>query len=472
MDMLVVNGGIPLRGTVTVGGAKNAALPIMAAALVAEGTTVLHNVPELVDVVTLSHVLRSLGACVERRADGALEISVVDQQPCLADYELVRRMRASVCVLGPLIGRRRRACVSLPGGCNIGHRPIDLHLKGLRALGAEITIERGYVFARADRLRGADIYLGGSFGSTVTGTCNVLSAAVLAEGVTTISAAACEPEVVDLGNMLNAMGARIEGLGTPLLRIDGVQELNAVEHTIIPDRIEAATLMVAAAITRGELTIDNVCPAHLAAVTDILRSTGARVEFSGPRAFVRCPGAPRPVDVTALPYPGVPTDVQAQLTALLSLADGISVVTDKVFPDRFMHIPELMRLGAGIRREGASAIISGAPRLSGACVMASDLRASAALLLAGLAAEGESVIRRVYHLDRGYESLERKLNLAGAGIRRVADTPENMPASLQLSVDDQPVPTIDSSDTPPPPKFLRREDALRNLGINENAARR
>ena len=461
MDMLVVRGGQPLRGTVTVGGAKNAALPLMAAALVAEGTTVLRGIPDLVDVTTLSHVLRSLGAQVERRADGALSITVIDQQPCLADYELVRRMRASVCVLGPLLGRRRRACVSLPGGCNIGHRPIDLHLKGLRALGAEISIERGYVFARADQLRGADIYLGGSFGSTVTGTGNVMSAAILAEGTTTISAAACEPEVVDLGNMLNAMGARIEGLGTPLLRIEGVRELHAVEHQVIPDRIEAATLMVAAALTRGELTIDNVCSAHLAAVTDVLRATGTVIEFADSRAFVRSTRAPRPVDVTALPYPGVPTDVQSQLTALLTLADGISVVTDKVFPDRFLHIPELMRLGASIRREGASAIISGTAGLSGTCVMASDLRASAALLLAALAADGESVIRRVYHLDRGYEHLERKLNLVGADVRRVVDNPENMPDSLQLSVDELSAPAIDSIDTPPPPKFLQHAERQR-----------
>lgn len=472
MDMLVVRGGRPLRGTVKVGGAKNAALPIMAASLVANGTTVLHGVPDLVDVTTLSHVLRSLGAQVERRADGALLITVVDQQPCLADYELVRRMRASVCVLGPLLGRRKRACVSLPGGCNIGHRPIDLHLKGLRALGAEITIERGYVFAKADRLRGADIYLGGSFGSTVTGTCNVMSAAILAEGTTTISAAACEPEVVDLGNMLNAMGARIEGLGTPLLRIEGVRELNAVEHTVIPDRIEAATIMIAAAMTRGDLTLENVCADHLAAVTDVVRAAGATVTFQGTTLRVQASGAICPVDVTALPYPGIPTDVQAQLTALLSLAGGISVVTDKVFPDRFMHIPELMRLGANIRREGASAIISGTDRFSGTCVMASDLRASAALLLAAIAADGESVIRRVYHLDRGYERLERKLNLVGADIRRVVDDPENMPASLQLSVDDQSALTIDSSDTPPPPKFLRRGDPQRHAESQEATPRR
>ena len=457
MDMLVVRGGQPLRGRVTVGGAKNAALPIMAATLAATGTTVLHGVPELVDVTTLSHVLRSLGMTVERRADGSLELTVVDEQPCLADYELVRRMRASVCVLGPLLGRRRRACVSLPGGCNIGHRPIDLHLKGLRALGAEITIERGYVFARADKLRGADIYLGGSFGSTVTGTCNVMSAAALATGITTISAAACEPEVVDLGHFLNAMGAKIEGLGTPLLRIEGVDELNAVEHRIIPDRIEAATLLVAGTITRGELEVDNIRPAHLAAVIDSLRAIGATIDLDGSRARVSMSGAPRPIDVTALPYPGVPTDVQAQLTALLALAEGISVVTDKVFPDRFMHLPELMRMGANVRREGACGIISGVSRLSGACVMASDLRASAALLLAALAADGESVIRRIYHLDRGYDRLERKLNLVGADIRRVADLPANLPASLLFSTEDEAAPAVDSSDTPPPPKFLLRE---------------
>lgn len=457
MDMLVVQGGRTLRGGVASGGAKNAALPLMAAALLGDGTTTLHDVPDLVDVTTLSQVLRSLGARVER-AGSSLEIEVLDTQPCVADYELVRRMRASVCVLGPLLGRRRRACVSLPGGCNIGHRPIDLHLKGLRALGAEITIERGYVFARADRLRGTDIYLGGSFGSTVTGTCNVLSAAVLAEGVTTIAAAACEPEVVDLGNLLNAMGARIEGLGTPLLRITGVDQLRTVAHTVIPDRIEAATLMIAAAMTRGELEIGNVVPLHLAAVTDLLRATGVSVDFQGSTVWVRGTPVLKPVDVTALPYPGIPTDVQAQLTALLSLAGGISVVTDKVFPDRFLHIPELMRLGAEIRREGASAIIHGVSTLSGACVMASDLRASAALLLAALAAEGESVVRRVYHLDRGYERLEQKLGLAGAVIRRVPDDPDHLPSGLQLALDDRIAPAGESPEIPPAPKFLRRTE--------------
>jgi UDP-N-acetylglucosamine 1-carboxyvinyltransferase len=433
MDMFTVRGGRPLRGVAAVSGAKNAALQIMAAALAAAGPTLLRDVPDLADVTTLSQVLQSLGVMVNRLADGGLRLEAVDEQPCLADYELVRRMRASVCVLGPLLGRRRRACVSLPGGCNIGHRPIDLHLKGLAALGAEISIERGYVFARADRLAGADIYLGGPFGSTVTGTCNVMTAAVFAKGITTISAAACEPEIVNLGEYLNRMGAKIEGLGTPLLRIEGVEGLTGVEHAIIPDRIEAATLMIAGAITRGRLRISNVRLDHLAAVIDVLQSIGVKIEAHGSTIAVSVPGELCPSDITALPYPGVPTDVQAQLTALLSVANGISVVTDKVFPDRFLHIPELCRMGARIRREGASGIISGAPRLSGACVMASDLRASAALLLAALAAEGESVIRRIYHLDRGYERLERKLNLLGAEIRRVSDAPENLPGSLQFS---------------------------------------
>ena len=456
--MFVVRGGRPLRGRVSVSGAKNAALPIMAAALAANGTTVLRGVPELVDVTTLSQVLQSLGAKVERRVDGSLALTVVDEQRCLADYELVRRMRASVCVLGPLLGRRGRACVSLPGGCNIGHRPIDLHLKGLRALGAEITIDRGYVFARADRLKAADIYLGGSFGSTVTGTCNVLCAAVFAKGVTTISAAACEPEVVDLGNYLNAMGAQIEGLGTPLLRIQGVDELNAVDYTVIPDRIEAATFLIAVTMAGGRLVVENVEPMHLAAVIDVLRMIGVVIEIHGRSVTVTAPDRIRPVDITALPYPGIPTDVQAQLTALLSMAEGISIVTDKVFPDRFMHIPELMRMGANVRREGASSIIGGVSTLTGACVMASDLRASAALLLAALAADGESVIRRVYHLDRGYERLESKLNRVGADIVRVADLPETMPASLQFSEEERQPLAMDSSDSPPPPKFLSRSD--------------
>lgn len=476
MDMFVIRGGNPLAGRVRVGGAKNAALPIMAAGLLADGESVLYDVPDLVDVRTLAELLQTLGMKIERRADRSLSMQVVDDRPVIAEYELVRKMRASFCVLGPLLARRGRACVSLPGGCNIGDRPIELHLKGLRALGAEIRVERGYVMAEAKRLHGNRIYLGGPFGSTVTGTCNVMSAAVLAEGETIIEAAACEPEVVNLGNMLNAMGAKIVGLGTPFLRIEGVERLTGVEHTIIPDRIEAATFMVASAITGGCVEIENVDLTHLTAVVEKLKEIGVRLElvddaptpiaqlnaidaligslesadqateilplprFNRPSSasgtsIIRVDGPAefRAVDATALPYPGLPTDVQAQFMTLLCLAGGISVITDKVFPDRFLHAPELVRLGATIRREGPSAIISGVRQLSGACVMASDLRASAALILAGLAAEGETVVKRIYHLDRGYESLERKLNQLGADIRRVEDKPENMPRSLCLT---------------------------------------
>lgn len=440
MDMFVVRGGKPLKGRVRVSGAKNAALPIMAASLMADGPITLHDVPDLVDVRTLSQLLGTLGVVSERQAGNSLRLEVMDDSLVVADYELVRRMRASICVLGPLLARRGRATVSLPGGCNIGDRPIDLHLKGLKALGADIRIERGYVIATAEKLRGARVFLGGSFGSTVTGTCNVMAAAAMADGVTTIESAACEPEVADYGKLLNAMGARIEGLGTPFLRIDGVQSLSGAEHHVIPDRIEAATLLIAGAITRGEVSVENVCTSHLSAVLDKLHEVGVQVGIAEEPAGSGCstlhvfPSQKlTPTECSALPYPGLPTDVQAQFMALLSRADGISVVTDKVFPDRFMHVAELVRLGASIHREGQSAIISGTDQLHGACVMACDLRASAALVLAAMAADGESVIRRIYHLDRGYEQLEKRLNSLGADIRRVEDCAENVPESLQLT---------------------------------------
>jgi UDP-N-acetylglucosamine 1-carboxyvinyltransferase len=445
MDMFVIKGGEPLRGTVAVGGAKNSALPLMAAALAAEGETVLRGVPHLIDVETLSLLLETLGTRVTRGGHDELSLRVADERPYIADYELVRRMRAGFCVLGPLLAKRGRACVSLPGGCNIGDRPIDLHLKGLQALGAEIRIERGYVIARATRLRGAHLYLGGPFGSTVTGTCNVLVAAALAEGTTTIEAAACEPEIVDLGNLLNAMGARITGLGTPFLRIDGVDQLRGVEHTVIPDRIEAATLIIAAAITRGHLTLTNICPEHMTAVLEKLREIGVRIVIRKRLMEVHVDGPLRPVDCIALPYPGIPTDIQAQLTALLATVPGRSVVTDQVFPDRFLHAPELVRMGARIRREGNSAIVSGVDRLSGACVMASDLRASAALVLAGLAATGPTVVRRIYHLDRGYERLESKLSRLGADIARAVDEPPNVPEALRVTHE---APASENTDEP------------------------
>ncbi len=442
--MFIVHGGKPLRGCVKVGGAKNASLPIMAATLASQGRTVLNGVPDLVDVATLSDLLRSLGTRVERHHNGSLELEVTDPRSNVVDYELVRRMRASFCVLGPLLARRGHACVSLPGGCNIGDRPIDLHLKGLQALGADVRVDRGYVVAKTNGLRGNSIYLGGPFGSTVTGTCNVMIAATLADGVSTIEAAACEPEVVDLGNYLNNMGARISGLGTPFVRIEGVRELHGTTHTVIPDRIEAATLMIAAAITGGSVELENVCTDHMTAVIEKLREIGVTITLtddakkagqSRPIVHVVAAKTLRPADCSALAYPGIPTDLQAQFMSLLSGADGISIVTDKVFPDRFLHAPELVRLGTRIRREGASAIISGVSQLSGACVMASDLRASAALVLAALSAQGESVIRRIYHLDRGYERLEEKLNALGADIRRVEDEPGNMPIALRRSSD-------------------------------------
>lgn len=433
MDMFVVRGGQPLSGRVPVSGAKNAALPILACTLLAEGTTTLRNVPDLVDVSTLIQLLNSLGVRGNRFSDDVWQFEVNDESHSVAAYDLVRRMRASVCVLGPLLARRGRACVSLPGGCNIGDRPIDLHLKGLKTLGADIRVEHGYIIAEAKHLRGANIFLGGPFGSTVTGTCNVMAAATLAEGTTTIEAAACEPEVVDLGRFLNAMGARISGLGTPFLRIEGVETLHATQYTIIPDRIEAATLMMAIAATGGDVELDNVELSHMTAIVEKLREMGVEITTIGCERTVRvrCAGPLKPADCVAQPYPGIPTDVQAQLMALLTRAEGISVVTDKVFPDRFLHAPELVRLGASLRREGPSAIISGVPHLSGACVMASDLRASAALVIAALAARGETVIRRIYHLDRGYDRLEVKLNKLGAAIERLTDTPAHLPEALQ-----------------------------------------
>ena len=420
MEMLIVQGGGRLHGDVRVDGAKNAALPVLAASLLLSGDVRINRVPDLVDVQTMSLLLQSLGAEVSR-SGGTLQINTRTVTGHHADYELVRRMRASVCVLGPLLARFGRASVSLPGGCNIGHRPIDLHLKGLTALGADLRIERGYVVAEATQLRGADVFLGGPSGSTVTGTCNVMTAACLAKGRTVIRAAACEPEVADLGRFLNAAGASISGLGSSTIEITGVEELTSVTHTVVPDRIEAATFAIAAAATRGSISIHDVRPAHMTSVLDALQAIGVEIQVSPDRIDVSTSRTLTGIELAALPFPGIPTDTQAQFMALMTTVPGVSVVTDRVFPDRFIHASELVRMGARIRREGASVVIDGGGQLTGTSVMASDLRASAALVVAALAADSESQIRRIYHLDRGYAHLEQKLTRLGANVIRRQD---------------------------------------------------
>ncbi|MBI1853457.1 MAG: UDP-N-acetylglucosamine 1-carboxyvinyltransferase [Planctomycetes bacterium] len=418
MDRLLIEGGVRLRGHVAVSGSKNAALPILAATILCDGECRIRNVPDLRDVNTMMEVLRTLGVAAERNADGSISTRVLDESPIEAPYKLVSTMRGSISVMGPLLAKRHRARVSLPGGCNFGVRPIDLHVKGLKALGARIEVEHGYLVAQAGELRGTEIYLGGAFGSTVLGTANVLCGAVLARGTTVIENSACEPEVEDLANFLVAAGAKIRGFGTCKLVVEGVERLNGIEYSIIPDRIEAGTFLLAGAITGGEVTVDGARMDHLFAVVDKMRECGVEVTSMPGGARARLNGRPRPTEVTTLPYPGVPTDLQAQLMALLSIADGISIVTEKIYPDRFIHVAELDRLGARIRKEGPNAIIEGVPALSGAEVMASDLRASAALVLAGLVAHGETIVNRVYHIDRGYERLEEKLQKLGARIHR------------------------------------------------------
>jgi len=418
MDKLVVEGGYELHGKVRISGSKNAALPILAACIMPEGECRISGVPELSDINFMCEVLGSVGVETERD-DDSITTRIADESKSVADYKLVRKMRGSVCVLGPLLAKRGRARVSLPGGCNIGQRPIDLHIKGLRALGAKIEIEKGYVVAEAPKLRGRRIFLGGPFGSSVLATANVMMAASLAEGETIIESAACEPEIVDLADFLNRMGARITGHGTPKMVIEGVETLKGAEHRLIPDRIEAGTYMVAAAITRGKVEIENVRLDHMSAVVDTLLEIGVNLtEMGEGRIMVTAPRKLTATDITTLPYPGVPTDMQAQMMALLALADGISVITEKVFPDRFMHVAELNRLGARIRKEGPNAIIDGVAAFSAAPVMASDLRASSSLVLAALAASGKSDILRIYHLDRGYERLEEKLAALGAQVSR------------------------------------------------------
>ncbi|MCS7063366.1 MAG: UDP-N-acetylglucosamine 1-carboxyvinyltransferase [Methylacidiphilales bacterium] len=417
MDKFIIEGGHRLQGSLTVSGSKNSALPILAATLLTRERCVIHRVPNLSDTRHMLELLRYLGA--EVYYEQGTVIVRAETIHAQAPYDLVRKMRASICILGPLLARCGYAQVSLPGGCVIGDRPIDIHLHGLRALGATITTESGNIHASATRLVGQEIFMGGKFGSTVLGTDNVMMAATRADGTTIIENAACEPEVVDLAQVLCKMGASIQGAGTRRIEIQGARELHGFEHTIIPDRIEAGTFMVAAAITRSAIQIRGVCRSHMQAILSQLEACGVRFSAEGQTLSLSVPEKLNALEIATDTYPGFPTDMQAQFCALLSITSGISVVTDKIFPNRFMHISELKRMGAQADLQGNTVIIKGVPYLSGAPVMASDLRASAALVLAGLAAKGNTEVLRVYHIDRGYERIDEKLRAVGAVIKRV-----------------------------------------------------
>jgi UDP-N-acetylglucosamine 1-carboxyvinyltransferase len=417
MDKIIIHGGHSLAGTVRISGSKNSALPILAATLLTHEPCVIHRVPDLSDVHYMLQILTHLGAEVER-ASGIVSVKA-EKVNTVAPYDVVRKMRASVCVLGPLLGREREATVSLPGGCVIGDRPIDLHLKGFEALGAAVRVHEGNVKVLAPSLHGASVSLRGKLGTTVLGTDNVMMAAVLADGVTVIQDAAREPEVVDLADFLNKMGAKIEGAGTARIVIEGVKELHGAEHEVIPDRIEAGTFLIAGAIIGKEVTITRANPGHVTAVTDALKACGYQIATKSGSMTIQANGTPRPVNLWTEPYPGFPTDMQAQMCALLTTAPGESAITENIFPQRFMHVSELKRMGAHIELDGATARIHGVGSLSGAPVMASDLRASAALVLAGLKADGMTEVSRVYHIDRGYELLDEKLSGLGATIERV-----------------------------------------------------
>ena len=428
MDKIVICGGKKLSGTVQISGAKNSALPILAATLMAESPSVLHRVPNLRDIRTMLEILEYIGVHSEWMDSQTLKIDPSGLKQTHAPYDLVRKMRASICLLGPLLGKYKKAVVSIPGGCIIGPRPIDLHIKGFRALNADIKIEHGYVVADGSKMHGADIFLGGRFGSSVLGTANLMMAACLTPGITTIESAACEPEIVDLAEFLKEMGAYIEGAGSHVIRIEGRSKLQGAEHHIIPDRIETGTYLVAGAMLGGPLRLEGTNYRHLFAIIDKLREAGSDIQLEETAITIERKKPLKVVDVITLPYPGFPTDLQAQMMALMSITNGISVITEKIYPERFMHISELNRLGALISLEGSSAVIVGHNRLSGAPVMASDLRASAALILAGLVAEGKTEVHRVYHLDRGYERIEQKLHHLGAEIERVPETQEEQTA--------------------------------------------
>jgi len=417
MDRLVVQGGERLRGELRVSGAKNATLPVLAAAILADGVTTVRNVPELRDIATMLKLLEGLGAGTVWDHQ-VIRVDASTIHKFVAAYDLVRTMRASVVVLGPLLARFGRAQVSLPGGCAIGARPINLHLKGLEAMGARLELKGGYVEAKAKRLRGAEIYLDTP---SVGATENLLMAATLARGRTVIENAAREPEIADLAAMLVSMGADIHGAGTGVITVEGVAALKAADHAVIPDRIEAGTFMIAAAITRGDVLLRECVLGHMDAIVGKLREAGVEIEGEPGGVRVRCRGTLRAADARTEPYPGFPTDMQAQFMALMAVAEGQGVITETVFENRFMHVSELRRLGADVRCTGSTAVVRGVEHLIGAPTMATDLRASACLVLAGLVARGETEISRVYHLDRGYESIERKLRKLGADIRRITE---------------------------------------------------
>ncbi|MCL4556098.1 MAG: UDP-N-acetylglucosamine 1-carboxyvinyltransferase [Gammaproteobacteria bacterium] len=418
MDQLQIQGGVPLSGELEISGAKNAVLPIIVGALLADSPVTLTNIPHLRDVTTSIELLATMGAAITVDERLSLEIDPRTINRFEVPYELVKTMRASILVLGPLLSKYGEARVSLPGGCAIGSRPVNIHLDGLRAMGADIRVEKGFIVARADRLQGAHIYMDVV---TVTGTENLLMAAVLAKGVTILENAAREPEVNDLANFLNAMGAQIEGIGSSTLRITGVETLHGVSYRVIPDRIEAGTYLAAAVVTQGDVTIRRVDPAHLESVLIKFEESGAMLDVGDD--WIRCDMRGRtikPVNIVTMPYPAFPTDMQAQFLVMNTLAKGVAHVKETIFENRFMHVPELIRMGANISIDGNVAITQGVAGLVGAQVMATDLRASASLILAGLAAEGETIINRVYHIDRGYERIEEKLSRVGANIQRLA----------------------------------------------------
>ena len=427
MDIFRICGGNPLHGKVKVSGSKNSALPLFAASLLTEEETILENVPDLSDVNFMAEILTELGAKVIRISSNSWSIipsSIVHYAP----YELVRKMRASICLLGPLVARLKRAEIPMPGGCVIGNRPIDLHVRALEALGAKVQLSGGVVKVDGKNISGNSVFIGGRHGSTVTGTANALMLAVLTPGSTVLEGCACEPEITDLCHMLESMGANIQGIGSHLLKIEGVDKLSGCKHRVIPDRIEAGTYILAGAITGGELTIEGIDFGHMGSFLDLLKTSGVSLVPQNQSIIASVPTSLKPLEVVTLPFPGFPTDLQAQMCALASITDGLSVITERVYPSRFMHVPELLRMGAHISIEGSSAIIRGAKRLTGAPVMASDLRASAALILAGLAAEGETWVQRIYHLDRGYEKFEHKLQKLGAKVERLPES--ELPKSI------------------------------------------